>query len=67
MSSEHKVDVKIFDEQVHEDLVLEKLGYQRELKRSFGLFGMIGFSFNVVTCWTALGGVLIIGVQTGGP
>ncbi|KAL9121580.1 MAG: hypothetical protein Q9187_001859 [Circinaria calcarea] len=66
MSGEHNVDDKIFDEQVHEVLVLERLGYRQELKRSFSLLGMIGFSFNIVTCWTALGGVLIIGVQSGG-
>ncbi|KAI4141852.1 MAG: hypothetical protein L6R39_005162 [Caloplaca ligustica] len=51
----------------HEDAVLSKLGYQQELKRSFGLLGMIGFSFSIVTSWTALGSVLIIGVQSGGP
>lgn len=28
---------------------------------------MIGFSFSIVTCWTALGGVLIIGIIAGGP
>lgn len=38
-----------------------------ELKRSFGLLGMVGFSFSIVTCWTALSGVLIIGVESGGP
>ena len=55
------------DATVHEDAVLSKLGYQQELKRSFGLLGMIGFSFSIVTSWTALGSVLIIGVQSGGP
>lgn len=57
-----------------------------ELKRSFGLLGMIGFSFSIVTryiyshhrcprnpnllppdSWSALSGVLIIGVESGGP
>ncbi|KAI8938293.1 hypothetical protein NX059_005947 [Plenodomus lindquistii] len=28
---------------------------------------MIGFSFSIVTSWTALSGVLIIGVESGGP
>lgn len=28
---------------------------------------MIGFSFSIVTSWTALGGVLIVGVSAGGP
>jgi amino acid transporter len=28
---------------------------------------MVGFSFSIVTSWTALSGVLIIGVETGGP
>lgn len=51
----------------HEDAILSKLGYQQELKRSFGLLGMVGFSFSIVTSWTALGSVLIIGVQSGGP
>ena len=62
MATEHKV----FDADLHEDAVLENLGYQQELKRSFGLLGMIGFSFSIVTSWSALGGVLIIGVQSGG-
>ncbi|KAH8120080.1 amino acid transporter [Phellopilus nigrolimitatus] len=50
-----------------EDAFLENLGYQQELKRSFSLLGMIGFSFSIVTSWTALGGVLITGVNAGGP
>jgi choline transport protein len=53
-------------EDISEDAALENLGYEQELKRSFGLFGMIGFSFSIVTCWTALGGVLIVGVESGG-
>ena len=63
MSTER--DVKVFDDEVREDAVLEKLGYQQELKRSFGLLGMIGFAFSIVTSWTALGGVLIVGVESG--
>ena len=58
---------KVFHEDVQEDAVLESLGYQQELKRSFGLIGMIGFSFSIVTSWSALGGVLIVGVESGGP
>lgn len=58
---------KVFDDDIQEETVLEKLGYQQELKRSFGLLGMIGFSFSIVTSWTALGGVLIVGVESGGP
>jgi choline transport protein len=57
----------VFDKNVSEDAMLEALGYQAELKRSFGLIGMIGFSFSIVTSWTALSGVLIIGVEAGGP
>lgn len=38
-----------------------------ELKRSFSLIGMIGFAFSIVTCWTALGGVLTVGILSGGP
>lgn len=38
-----------------------------ELKRSFGFLGMIGFAFSIVTCWSALAGVLIAGVTAGGP
>ena len=64
MSLEEK---KVFHEDVEEEKVLEDLGYQQELKRSFGLFGMIGFAFSIVTSWTALGGVLIVGVESGGP
>jgi len=61
------VEPKAFDESVREDVVLEQLGYQQELKRSFGLLGLVGFSFSIVTSWTALGGVLIVGVESGGP
>ncbi|MCJ1476614.1 hypothetical protein MMC13_005281 [Lambiella insularis] len=60
-------DHKVFDDEIREDAVLEGLGYQQELKRSFGLLGMIGFAFSIVTSWTALGGVLIVGVESGGP
>jgi len=60
-------DQNVFDEDLQEDVMLEKLGYQQELKRSFGLLGMIGFSFSIVTSWTVLGGVLILGVESGGP
>ncbi|KAI9852355.1 MAG: hypothetical protein M1824_002016 [Vezdaea acicularis] len=42
-------DKQVFMEGTEEDVVLEKLGYQPELKRSFGLLGMIGFSFSIVT------------------
>ncbi|KAI9809984.1 MAG: hypothetical protein M1827_006751 [Pycnora praestabilis] len=60
-------ETEVFSKTLHEDAVLEKMGYQQELKRSFGLLGMIGFSFSIVTSWTALGGVLIVGVESGGP
>jgi amino acid permease len=58
---------EIFSGEIQEETVLENLGYQQELKRSFGLLGMVGFSFSIVTSWTALGSVLIIGVESGGP
>ena len=58
---------EVFQGDFQEDVVLENLGYQPELKRSFSLLGMIGFSFSIVTCWTALSGVLIIGFIAGGP
>jgi choline transport protein len=61
------LEKKVFNDDVQEETVLENLGYQQELKRSFGLLGMIGFSFSIVTSWTALGGVLIVGVESGGP
>jgi amino acid transporter len=62
--SDPEKKVEVFDE---DDAVLAQLGYTQELKRSFGLVGMVGFSFSIVTSWTALSGVLIIGVETGGP
>ncbi|KAH8805520.1 amino acid/polyamine transporter I [Xylogone sp. PMI_703] len=57
----------VFGDNVADDTQLENMGYQPELKRSFGLLGMIGFSFSIVTCWSALGGVLVTGVNAGGP
>ncbi|KAJ5405509.1 hypothetical protein N7465_006793 [Penicillium sp. CMV-2018d] len=58
---------KVFRGTPSEDVRLENLGYEQELERSFGLVGMIGFSFSVVTSWTALSGVFIVGVTSGGP
>ena len=46
---------------------LNQLGYRQELKRDFSLWGIVAFSFSIVTSWTALSGVMIIGVQSGGP
>lgn len=61
------VDLNGIHEIEDEDAKLVNLGYQQVLRRSFGLFGMVGFAFNIMTCWTALGGVLIVGIQSGGP
>ncbi|PVH94877.1 GABA permease [Periconia macrospinosa] len=58
---------KVFDGTTNDDTALEQFGYTQELKRNFGLLGMVGFSFSIVTSWTALSGVLIIGVVSGGP
>ncbi|KAE8353230.1 amino acid/polyamine transporter I [Aspergillus coremiiformis] len=58
---------QVFSDSTGEDARLEKLGYEQELKRTFGLLGMIGFSFSIVTSWTALSGVFIVGVTSGGP
>ncbi|KAF2139156.1 uncharacterized protein K452DRAFT_233037 [Aplosporella prunicola CBS 121167] len=58
---------KVFDQNAKEDVALEQFGYQQELKRNFGILGMIGFSFSIITSWTALSGVLIVGVESGGP
>jgi choline transport protein len=58
---------KVLDDSNSDDEILAQLGYTAELKRSFGLLGMVGFSFSIVTSWTALSGVLIIGVESGGP
>ncbi|KAF7936685.1 uncharacterized protein EAE97_008051 [Botrytis byssoidea] len=64
---EEGVAGKVFPPGVAEDAALENMGYRPELKRSFGLLGMIGFSFSIVTSWSALGGVLVTGVNAGGP
>lgn len=52
---------------INENTALQNLGYTPELKRSFSTPGIIAFSFSIVTCWTALSGVLIVGVSSGGP
>ncbi|KAK7207821.1 amino acid/polyamine transporter I [Myxozyma melibiosi] len=46
---------------------LGELGYKQELKRSFSLLSMIGFSFAILTCWTALGTTLSSAMLNGGP
>lgn len=55
------------DIQQAEVAALNRLGYKQELKRDFSLSGIVAFSFSIVTSWTALAGVMIIGVQSGGP
>ncbi|KAJ5210949.1 Amino acid/polyamine transporter I [Penicillium cf. griseofulvum] len=57
----------VFDGSTDENVTLENMGYEQEFKRSFSLLDMVGFSFSIVTCWTALSGVFIIGIQAGGP
>jgi len=47
-------------------LTLETFGYKQKLKRGFGFFGMIGFAFSVLTCWTALAGSLTVAISAGG-
>lgn len=42
-------DKETSPEDVQENTVLENLGYQQELKRSFGFLGTIGSSFSIVT------------------
>ncbi|KAI7113579.1 putative GABA permease [Hortaea werneckii] len=56
-----------FDQDVAEEVALERLGYQQELKRDFSFIGMLAFSFSIVTSWSALSGVLAVGVESGGP
>ncbi|ERF72853.1 hypothetical protein EPUS_04288 [Endocarpon pusillum Z07020] len=55
------------EQNVAEDAKLAEFGYEQEFKRSFSLLGMIGFSFSIVTSWSALAGVLIVGIGAGGP
>ena len=62
-----EIEKPVFDSNVAEDTALEKLGYQPQLKRDFSLIGITAFSFSIVTSWSALSGVLIIGVESGGP
>ncbi|KAF2030915.1 GABA permease [Setomelanomma holmii] len=54
---------KLVDESDGDDAVLAQLGYTQVLACS----EWSGFSFSIVTSWTALSGVLIIGVESGGP
>lgn len=59
---------KAFSEDgVRETETLETFGYTQELKRSFSLFGMVGFCFNIVASWIALSAVLVVGIGAGGP
>ncbi|QKX53758.1 uncharacterized protein TRUGW13939_00838 [Talaromyces rugulosus] len=50
-----------------ENLAVQRLGYEPELHRTFDLLGMIGFSFSIVSCWSALGGTFSVGLTSGGP
>ena len=38
-----------------------------ELKRSFSQIGMMGFCLSVCSPWSALAGLLTVGLQAGGP
>lgn len=58
---------KVADPITEDVLTLEGFGYKQELKRQFNFFGMVGFSFSVLTCWTALGGSLVVAIEAGGP
>ncbi|KAK4551255.1 hypothetical protein LTR86_011269 [Recurvomyces mirabilis] len=52
---------------IDDETRLYEMGYRPELKRSFSRFGIIGFAFSVLTCWTALAGSLQIAISAGGP
>lgn len=52
---------------VADESKLHEFGYEQKLKRGFSFFGMIGFAFSVLTCWTALAGSLIVAIGAGGP
>lgn len=67
MDEKEPEKLQAFDQDVAEEIALKNLGYEQQLKRSFSLIGIIGFSFSIVTCWSALSGVLIIGAESGGP
>lgn len=67
MDEKEEKPALVFDQDAAEEIALKNLGYEPELKRSFSLIGIIGFSFSIVTCWSALSGVLIIGAESGGP
>ncbi|XXH04752.1 hypothetical protein Hte_011174 [Hypoxylon texense] len=54
-------------DEVASEATLHALGYDQELRRSFSLIGMIGFSFSIVTCWSALAGTMAVGITSGGP
>ncbi|KAJ5493329.1 hypothetical protein N7539_002075 [Penicillium diatomitis] len=47
--AENQKRLEVFGDMTDEDGRLENLGHEQELKRSFGLLSMIGFSFSVVT------------------
>lgn len=68
MTDQFEPENKGLDEGPTNDaLTLETFGYKQELKRGFGFFGMVGFAFSVLTCWTALAGSLSVAISAGGP
>uniref|UniRef100_A0A060TF80 ARAD1D20900p n=1 Tax=Blastobotrys adeninivorans TaxID=409370 RepID=A0A060TF80_BLAAD len=52
---------------VDDDKCLANVGYAQELKRSFSLWSMIGFSFSILGCYSALAGSLSAVMTNGGP
>lgn len=54
-------------QQVKDADKLEHLGYKQELKRSLGFWSMVGFSFSILSCWSAMAGSLASSMLNGGP
>nr|UJH94476.1 Hnm1 [Starmerella bombicola] len=64
----HDAEISSSEILVDEDAELfAELGYTKEIKQTYGLVSMIGFTFSILTCWTALGGSLAEVMLNGGP
>ncbi|ODQ81343.1 hypothetical protein BABINDRAFT_160702 [Babjeviella inositovora NRRL Y-12698] len=58
---------KEFEMTNQNDLKLQELGYQSELRRSFSIWSILGVGFGLTNSWFGISASLIAGINSGGP